>query len=141
GPEPKDVVWRLTFRPGLFARAIRANQWMLIDELNRADVDKAFGELMTVLAGGPTALPYRDQEEEWVTIGHASAPPPSGQWTYSVAPTFRVIATMNTMDKGSLYQLSYALQRRFAIVELPAPDEAAMGEIIRRSVTEESGGA
>ena len=40
----------LGFRPGAFPLAIRERRWLLVDELNRADIDRAFGELMTVLA-------------------------------------------------------------------------------------------
>jgi hypothetical protein len=41
----------LVFEEGLFLQAIRENKWLIIDELNRADVDKAFGQLFTVLSG------------------------------------------------------------------------------------------
>jgi 5-methylcytosine-specific restriction protein B len=35
---------------------------------------------------------------------------------------WRLIATMNTFDKASLFQLSYAFMRRFAFIEVPIPE-------------------
>ena len=133
----EDGASRLRFRPGLFPRALERNSWVLIDELNRADVDKAFGELMTVLAGGSVTLPYRDETERDITIGFVGEPSAAGAWTYPVQPGFRVIATMNTLDKGSLYQLTYALQRRFAIIELGVPADATLAHLVQRAASAE----
>ncbi|NNB92355.1 AAA domain-containing protein [Corallococcus exiguus] len=132
-----DGASRLRFRPGLFPRALEKNSWVLIDELNRADVDKAFGELMTVLAGGSVTLPYRDDTERDITIGFVGESSPSGSWTYPVPLGFRLIATMNTMDKGSLYQLTHALQRRFAIIELGVPADTTLAQLVQRAASTE----
>ena len=48
----------LEFEEGHFLQAIRKNQWLLIDELNRSQFDRAFGQLFTVLSGQPVVLPY-----------------------------------------------------------------------------------
>jgi MoxR-like ATPase len=50
--------------------------------------------------------------------------------------TFRVIATMNTWDKTSLFRLSYAVQRRFAIVHVGIPDDNAYGGLVRKHATQ-----
>jgi dynein-related subfamily AAA family protein len=42
---------RLTFAPGHFLEAIEQNKWLVIDELNRSNFDRAFGQLFTVLSG------------------------------------------------------------------------------------------
>ena len=39
----------LIFRPGLFVEAIESGRWLVIDELNRSNFDRAFGQLFTVL--------------------------------------------------------------------------------------------
>jgi len=108
----------LEFRPGVFLRALEQRQWLVIDELNRADIDQSFGELMTVLSGKGTETSFLDARGKPISVG------PEDTRTHVVPRTFRVVATMNTWDKTSLFRLSYAVQRRFAIVHvgIPAPE-------------------
>lgn len=113
----------LRFRSGALLRAIEQKKWLLVDELNRADVDRAFGELMTVLSGGSTDTAYETDSGQQIRIG------PDKGATHYVPPSFRVIATMNTWDKTSLFRLSFAVQRRFAIIYVgcpPTTDYAAL---------------
>ena len=50
----------LEFEEGHFLRAtIRNNEWLVIDELNRSNFDRAFGQLFTVLSGQSVVLPYQ----------------------------------------------------------------------------------
>lgn len=118
----------LAFRPGVFLRALEENQWLLIDELNRMDVDRAFGELMTVLAGGTTTTPFL-REGQRIHVG------PDADAPFAVPTTFRVLATMNTWDKTSLFRLSYAVQRRFAIVPVDAPSDAVYRSLLHDRAT------
>ncbi len=115
----------LRFRPGALLRAIEQHQWLIIDELNRADVDRAFGELMTILSNRTSDTNYELEDGRSVRIG------PLWDATHRVPPTFRMLATMNTWDKTSLFRLSYAIQRRFAIVDVDVPDDASFAELIR----------
>ncbi|HEX8703061.1 MAG TPA: AAA family ATPase [Myxococcaceae bacterium] len=117
----------LRFRPGAFLRAIEGWQWLLVDELNRADVDKAFGELMTVLAGRGTDTSFELDGGRRVSIGFDAGR------THRVSRTFRVIATMNTWDKTSLFRLSYAVQRRFAVIHLGIPEDDAYARLLSRA--------
>ncbi len=118
----------LVFQEGLFLQALRANKWLVIDELNRADVDKAFGQLFTVLSGHNAVMPFR-QHDQNVTLAFdrntaASGHTPETGW-YTAGRDWRIIATMNTFDRNLLFQLSAAFVRRFAVVHvgIPAPDE------------------
>lgn len=128
----KDGAMR--FRPGVFLAAIERRQWLLIDELNRADIDRAFGELLTVLAGRGTHAPFALDDGRMVSIG------PEPDRTHRVPPSFRLLATMNTWDRSSLFRLSHAVQRRFAIVSTGIPDDEEYGRIIEQYAKDPAGG-
>lgn len=117
----------LSFRPGVFLTAIEQRSWLLVDELNRADIDRAFGELLTVLGGRDACAPFSLPDGRMVRVG------PSQLATHRVPPAFRLIATMNTWDRAALFRLSYAVQRRFAIVHVGAPDDAAYARLLDRA--------
>lgn len=118
----------LQFRPGIFLRAICEAEWLVIDEINRAEIDKAFGELFTALSGQGVDLPY------WVGEKQVRVLPPEkdfDQWwspdlgarsyDFVMHPNWRIVAAMNAYDKSSLYALSFAFMRRFAFIDIDVP--------------------
>jgi MoxR-like ATPase len=121
----------LHFEPGIVLRCLRSGgQWLVVDEINRADIDKAFGPLFSVLAGTGGDRPHQDielpfqQDKKSVHIQWSpSSKEASGE--YVVTPLWRLIGTLNTSDKASLFQLSFAFLRRFALVEVPLPEKDA----------------
>ncbi len=121
---------QLAFSEGIFLRAIREQKWLIIDEINRAEIDKAFGELFTVLSGQAVVLPYRDGYHP-IRILPAGAVPQTER-DYVIAPTWRVIGTMNVYDKASLFEMSYAFMRRFAFVDVSIPDDGTFGSILEQ---------
>ena len=90
--------------------------WLLIDELNRAHPDRAFGELFSVLG---TDDPVR------VTLGYQR----SGNDTLIMPRRFRIIATVNSVDRQFVNGLSQGLRRRFAFLtfDIPPKRQAAGG--------------
>ena len=100
---------------------VQANEPIIIDELNRADIDKGFGQLFTLLSGQPVQLPYtkNNNEIELLTTDHLDGTPVDHQ--YLVPDSWHIFATMNSYDKTSLYEMSYAFMRRFAFIRIPAP--------------------
>jgi len=120
------------FRPGVVVRSIDEQRWLVIDELNRAPVDAAFGGLFTLLGGQPVVLPHRRNAlGKPLAIVPAGARHPAGTDVVEVPPSWRIIATMNDFDKRTLHDLSYALMRRFAFIEVLTPDDATMAELLQ----------
>jgi len=125
----------LHFSEGVALRALREDRWLVLDELNRADIDKAFGPLLTVLSGAPVDLPTVTIDGRPVRIepgpGPATFVAPA---TYRAGGDWRIVATMNTLDRAALFSFSLAFARRFAFILVPPPDPAALMEVVRRRV-------
>lgn len=90
-------------------------EWLMIDELNRAHLDKAFGELFSVLGTDdlvPINLPHqKDGNRELV-----------------IPRRFRIIATLNSYDKQFVQSLSQAIRRRFTFITLDVPARRMPGD-------------
>lgn len=122
----------LEFRAGKFLDAIEQNKWLIIDEINRADIDKAFGQLFTVLSGQDVELPYKVGENSikiktWDELDSKFDEDTS---TYYIGQNWRIIGTMNVDDKDSLFDLSYAFMRRFMFIEIDLPSNEDYLDII-----------
>jgi MoxR-like ATPase/predicted RNA-binding protein with PUA-like domain/O-acetyl-ADP-ribose deacetylase (regulator of RNase III) len=134
----------LEFRPGIFLEAVANGHWLVIDEINRAEIDKAFGELFTVLSGQQVDLPYKVDNVPVRIL--PAAPPPRGQepgplywarhartgYDYVMTPSWRIIGTMNVYDKSYLFNMSFAFMRRFAFVDIDLPQADLYHALVRR---------
>jgi len=109
---------RTDFRKGFLTKAVEMKtprpHWLIIDELNRANIDLAFGEAFTLLD-----IEYRD-EKPLVSIEDYPKKP-SLKENIMIPLQFRVLSTMNSYDRAALFSLGYAFRRRFAFVELISP--------------------
>jgi hypothetical protein len=112
--------------------AIESGRWLVIDELNRSNFDRAFGQLFTVLSGQPVVLPFkRAGKTKPISIVPYGVEPPEDTDMIRVPPRWRIIATMNVFDKNLLFDMSYALMRRFAFVEVSSPTDAVYDQLLR----------
>lgn len=128
----------LAFAPGQILEAIDTNRWIVVDELNRADIDRAIGPLFTVLSGQGTTLRYEEDTPggpRKVAIVPFGQPIPAATRPYVLGPSWRLIATMNTADLDLLFEISQAFLRRFARIEIPAPDPAAHARLLEQYAT------
>jgi 5-methylcytosine-specific restriction protein B len=115
-PVAKDD--RLAFEPrdGVFKRLctdarekLDTNFYLVIDEINRGDIPRIFGELLTVLE--------YDKRGKEITLPITGDP-------FSVPRNVFLLGTMNTADR-SISLLDAALRRRFGFIEL-MPDSSML---------------
>ncbi|TPP11528.1 AAA family ATPase [Rhizobium glycinendophyticum] len=139
-PRPQtDGTERLDFMPGKIVQAIEKGECLIVDEINRADIDKAFGELFTLLTGNFVSLPYQRRWEPEpgktefrnIRLQFGPAKADDADDVIPVPMWWRLIGSMNDSDKASLKKLSMAFVRRFAFVPVDLPDQAIFESLIR----------
>jgi len=121
----------LIFRPGMFVEAIESGRWLVIDELNRSNFDRAFGQLFTVLSGQAVILPFkRGGRVQPISLVPPGVDAPSDTDAIKLPASWRILATMNVFDKNLLFEMSYALMRRFAFIEVTCPSDEAYFDLL-----------
>lgn len=97
---------------------VKKPYFMIIDEINRGNIPKIFGELITLIEDTKRDS-GEDEDVEYApaTLTYSGKP-------FTVPDNVHIIATMNTADK-SLVSLDIALRRRFTFIEM-MPDMQAL---------------
>ena len=118
GYRPSTVDGQVSFelRDGVFKKLCKdanaspeRNFYLIVDEINRGDIPRIFGELLTTLE--------KDKRGKRIIL-------PVSQDIFSVPRNVFLLGTMNTADR-SISLLDAALRRRFGFVEL-MPDGSVL---------------
>jgi len=96
---------KMSIKMGCVTQTALTGEWLVIDEFNRADIDKAFGGMFTAIESHQLNVPTLDNTTR----------------TIKIPDDYRIIGTLNTYDRHFLFNISYALMRRFAFIGMPIP--------------------
>ena len=146
---PMFIANMVTWRPGILMQALAEHLkvkgdgwrgvWLIIDEINRADVDKAFGEFFTIFSGPEPSEwiipePIIREWEKYASQNSGKDPYyedlnivvkalPRTDRGYMIPPDFRVIGTMNYVDVSNLFSIGEAFTRRFVRIVIDYPQD------------------
>lgn len=118
-----DLLWTR----GVLPTAIGEDRWLVLDETNRADMDKIMGPLLTWLSGQDvevgrsSAHGGKPVEFGW-SDGASSSVVDDEQLRFLAGTDWRLLGTYNPQDAQLVFRFGMALARRFAQVPIPAID-------------------
>ncbi len=96
--------------------------WLVIDELNRCEIDKVFGDLFTAFGSDKA-------ENRKIPLWFNDD---ANKKSIFVPQRFRIIGLMNNFDKNFVFDLSHGLARRFTIISVLPPVEEKYAEEVKK---------
>lgn len=121
-----DAQGRLKWSNGVLLDSVSNHRWLVLDELNRADLDRIMGPLLTWLAGQAIHLGNADPHNiSPLTLGWADGPTSQmdvggdESSTYLAGRDWRMLGSYNPQDAQRVFAMGQALSRRFVTVPVP----------------------
>lgn len=111
--KPKNGIFKEICEEASKPENKKKDYYIIIDEINRGDIPRIFGELMMIIE--------KDKRGEEIKI-------PIQKELFKIPPNIYIIGTMNTADR-SIALLDTALRRRFAFIEF-MPDYTFFEDVI-----------
>lgn len=122
----------LQWSSGLLLDSVSDDRWLVLDEMNRADMDRIMGPLLTWLSkqdvelgrskahgGEAVKLMWFDED----AAGGVALNDDDGRPVlYGASPSWRLLGTYNPQDAQRVFRMGQALSRRFVIIPIPAID-------------------
>lgn len=142
---------RVVSEEGSLLQAIGANQWLLLDEANRADMDRIFGGLLTWLSRDRVRIGSWMPSSGDAETDSSGAYPAYLSWSdgdpecrvsdtpgvlrdYVAGTDWRLVGTYNAIDSQRVFQMGQALSRRFKHVPIHPPTPNEFKDIISARV-------
>ena len=124
--ENANLVWS----NGLLLNAVAEHRWLVLDETNRADLDKIMGPLITWLSrqevevgranphgGNPIHIGWADSPVSSVSATDTATGEPT---RFLAGRDWRLLGTYNPQDAQRVFRMGQALSRRFVVIPVPA---------------------
>jgi hypothetical protein len=136
GGEAVEESGRKRFRQGHLLDAIRRDRWLILDEVNRANMDRIFGGMHTWMSGQRVELGRASGDLAAPSVILDWSPQPESQAIraelldckeivttepikFLAGTDWRLLGTYNGQDAQRLFQFGQALGRRFSRVPIP----------------------
>lgn len=88
--------------------------WLILDELNRCEIDKVFGDLFTALGSDAS------ETEKIINLWYQKD---ENKKIIYIPNRYRIIGAMNNIDKNFVNDISQGLSRRFTFIDILPPEE------------------
>ena len=137
-----DRSGNLTWSPGVIVNAISDQRWLVLDETNRADMDRVMGPLLTWLAGQEVEIGRMGAHDRTaISLGWAAGAtnqrqePTAGRDSvrYLAGRDWRMLGTYNPQDALRVFRFGLALSRRFVVVPVPIPSVGQFEDLLART--------